>query len=258
MWKCPNCKETVPDEFDGCWNCGRVPEEVLHARPQSTPPEAEPEGEPAPPVADPSFPAMSGDGMSRREIAAMVSRSVALVILAQVAYVGAALLGAVVYVLAAPSYRTAFTWDNLFLVLLLCALIAAGGIVAIVYWKKAPAIAARMVPENPEPVTGSSSFNLRDVMVVAFSTAGLFVFLDGIRELVDVLYRAHLYNYSVYEFYSTAALWSSGGQLAVALWLILGARGICGAIYWMRTAGAPNFDDASEAAREEPGIAGEP
>lgn len=201
---------------------------------------------------------MSRDGMNRREVAAMVSRSVALVILAQAAYVGAALLGAVVYVLAAPPYRASFTWDNLFLVLLLCALIAAGGIVAIVYWKKAPAIAARMVPDNPEPVTGSSSFTLRDVMVVAFSTAGLFVFLDGIRELVDVLYLAQFYNYSFYEFYSTAALWSSGAQLALALWLILGSRGICGAIYWMRTAGAPDFDDASEAAHEEPGIAEEP
>lgn len=256
MWQCPNCKETVPDEFEGCWNCGRVSEEALHAPPQSTPPEAELEEEPAPPKADPAFPAMSGDGMNRREIAAMVSRSVALVILAQVAYIGATLLGVVVFMLAAPPYQFAFTWTGLSIVLLLCALIAAGGIVAIVYWKKAPAIAARMVPENPEPVT-TSSFSVHDVMVVAFSTAGLFVLLDGIRELVDVLYHAQLYNYSFYEFYSTAALWSSGTQLALALWLILGSRGICGAIYWMRTAGAPDFDDESEAARDEPGIAGE-
>jgi hypothetical protein len=115
-----------------------------------------------------------------------------------------------------------------------------------------------MVPDNPQPVTASTSFSLRDVMVVAFSTAGLFVFLDGIRELVGVLYRTQLYNYSFYEFYSTAALWSSGAQLALALWLILGSRGICGAIYWMRTAGVPNFDEASEASRDEPGIAHEP
>lgn len=251
MWLCPNCNETMPDEVETCYHCGRRREEILNERPQSAPENSGLEGQPAPPVPGPPLPAMSADGMNRREIAAVVSRSVALVILAQVAYSGATLLGITVYSLAAASDKGSFNWSSLSSAILPCVLITAGSLVAMVYWKKAPAIAARMTPENLEPVTASPSFGLRDVMVVAFSTAGLFVFLDGIRELVGVLYLAQLYDCSLYELFRVAALWSSGAQLALALWLILGSRGICGAIHWIRTAGVPDFDQQPEAAGDD-------
>ncbi len=254
MWQCPNCKETVPDEFEVCWNCGRVCEEPARTEAESGPESSEPEEscadqpdeEPAPALPDPSFPAISGDSMNRREVATVVSRSIALVILAQVAYFGTVLLAVVlISVLMTPFRESWFAWWHRSSMLLFTAPIFAGSVLAIIYWKKAPAIAVRMVPGTLEPV--APSFDIRDVMVVAYSTAGLFVFLGGLREFVSVLFHARLYNYSTYELSRTDGLWISTAQLALALWLILGSRGIVGAVYWMRTAGHPPFNDEPEA-----------
>jgi hypothetical protein len=109
-------------------------------------------------------------------------------------------------------------------------------IVGNVYWKKSMLIASRMVSADPAPVT-NLSITVQDVMMVAFSTAGAFILVDGVRDFVAIVFRAHQFDFTMSEFWYHSHTWAALVQLGLALWLILGSRGIVRATHWLRTAG---------------------
>jgi hypothetical protein len=139
-------------------------------------------------------------------------------------------------------------WHELQTRLILSIPLLASLVVALVYWKKAPAIAARMVQRDPTPVT-NLSIDVRDIMMVAFSTAGVFLLVEGVRELTAIAYVAHQSDLRPEEFWNNTAVCSP--LIEIALWLILGSRGIVNLLHRLRTAGVPSggVDDGGDATR---------
>ncbi len=244
MWRCSQCQETALDEFCVCWSCGRIrdnrvdttleePEEV---QPEEEEPDDEIEYQPRAPLPEPSFPAMSRGGMNRREIATIACRAIALILLAQVGYfllTAIWLLGG--HALTSSGHGGSFDSYGVVAVTIFGLPLLGGAVLAVVYWVKSPAIAARMVPGDPTPVT-RISFDVRDATIVAYSMAGLFILLDGLREFVSVMYMARQYGDTSYEMWTLPQAWRSLAQVTLALGLIFGSRGIVSLIDRVRTA----------------------
>ena len=226
MWQCPGCGEQMEDTFDACWRCGMGSDGTaatdFHA--QSDDPEAsapDPEAE--------NTGAADGEGLTRLEIAELVCKAVALWPLAS----GIISLSALVLML--------FT-------LLLCDRnsghslvgVAFGGIVplgeflaAALLWKMSGFIARRMVRDIPVPVlrTGLTSGQL---MVIAFTTVGIYALFSGVKELLRIaaqvffMCRENGINYSEFlkDINWQANFWGTLLNCGVAIWLVLGSRGI--------------------------------
>lgn len=191
--------------------------------------------------------------MNRREIAAMVVRSLSLIIFAQMAYYALAaiqLLG--ISVLGSSSRGGTPGWHDVPVILYSC-MLAAGGMVAILYWVKAPAIATRMVSGNPGPVR-RISFGVRDAMILAYSAAGLFILLDGFQRFLAAIYLWQCYESYHDAFHSLWMLpdmWKAFAQLALAFWLVVGSPGIVALIDRLRLVGGPHHWGEGASQREE-------
>ena len=109
----------------------------------------------------------------------------------------------VILIIAAP-IQGWFDWHELFLSLIFSIPMLATLIVGAIYWKKAQAIGAHMVSYDPAPVA-SLSITIRDIMVVAFSTAGVFILIDGVRELISIVLLAHQFDFAVADFWGHAS-----------------------------------------------------
>lgn len=240
MWGCPNCNESVEDDFDICWNCGSTREGTIVANFAR---ESDKQSAGSESVAEPSLEA--GSGMTRRELAALVCKTLALVMFAQAAFLSITGILLFALTLTAAPFRGWLDWDQLQAYLILSVPMLAALAVGLVYWKRSDAIASRMVSASIAPVT-ELPISVEDVMVVAFSTAGVFILVDGIRDAVAVIIVASRYDFTRSELWynvETAAAWV---QVGFALWLVLGSRGIVRAIRWLRTAGGPEPDGSED------------
>jgi len=190
--------------------------------------------------------------VNRRELAALICRTIALVLfaLATVLSLGAVFaLNAMVFT-GLLGYAPFESDLSLFLFAGIPVLAIAA--VGLFYWKKAEWIASRMVSDDTRPI-GFQPFTLRDAMIVAFSTAGLFFFFGGVRDLVGFILLIQDYSITPEEAVQSAPFWSAIVQLAMSLSLILGSNGIVGAIRWCRTAGHPDTrDDEKHSAKTLP------
>lgn len=255
MWQCSNCRDTVLDEFEICSNCGRVRDKLVDAELESEPeedPDEKTDVAPTSPLPSPSFPVMSSGGMNRREIATIVVRSLSLIIFAQVAYYALAAIMLLNTHVVTASHRER-DWYHVPAVLFF-SMLSGGAVAALLYWVKGPAIAARMVPGNPAPVM-RLSFNVRDAMIVAFSMAGLFMLLDGLRQLLGVLHFSLYYDAMDYQPWTMPRTWKALAQLALAWWLVVGSPGVVGLIDTLRC--AHGRDNRSEPATEDGGVSDE-
>ncbi len=237
MWKCTHCGETVDETFEICWNCTNPRE--LEADRCDEPSEGE-----ADPAGLPSMASQPG-GMSRGEIAAVICKTLALITFAQGVYLVSIAGTFVISRIAWFPFRGSCDWRGIEATLLLAVPTLVIFVVGIVFWQQADAIARRMVSADPSPVA-SLPVTMADVMTIAFSTAGLFVFVQSFRELAAIAFQIHT-NYFVNEnFWSLPHTWSALAGVAIGLWLILGSRGIVGAIHWCRTAGTPELRDEKQ------------
>lgn len=244
MWQCSHCNEVVDNNFDTCWNCStqRDPNAIrIGSKPDELAEDAIGEM-PVPPEMQ-----LSG-GMSRRELATIISKSLALLMFAQAAFLSVSGIILIVFEICTAPFRGLNDWYVVYTALILSIPTAAILIVGLIYWKNAFAIAGRMVSPDPTPVT-SHPISVAEVMMVAFSTAGVFIFVKAVRDVVGMMYLVHRYDlFELNEngFWADPRTWSALAELALGLWLILGSRGIVRAIRWLRTPGVYELQDESE------------
>lgn len=244
MWQCSHCNETVDDNFDVCWNCStqRDPNAVQLGSKPDEPAEDTIRDMPVAPEMQ-----LSG-GMSRRELATIICKTLALLMFAQAAFLSVSGIILIMFELCTAPFRSWNDWYVVYTALILSIPTAAILIVGLIYWKNAFAIAGRMVSPDPTPVT-SHPISVPEVMMVAFSTAGVFVFVEGVREIVGMMYLVHRFDlFELIEngFWSDPRTWSALAELILGLWLILGSRGIVRAIRWLRTAGVYELQEEPE------------
>ncbi|TVS16656.1 MAG: hypothetical protein EA424_13890 [Planctomycetaceae bacterium] len=183
--------------------------------------------------------------MSRHEIAALICKTLALILFAVAAVLSitaASLLGFVL--LASPFSHLPHGQDLIvFLVAAIPVLTMVG--VGAIYWLKSKSLASLMVSADPRPVA-FQIFTVQDAMTVTFSAVGLVFFLAGVRDVVRAVFILRLYSAghsdSGYGFLMSLAVI----QLTLAAWLILGSRGIVGAIHWCQTAGVSQPENESK------------
>jgi len=180
--------------------------------------------------------------MNRREIAALICKTLALLMFAQAAFLSITGVVLVIFMFITAPFRGWLDWHEFYVSLILSIPMFATLIVGVVYWKKSKSIASWMVSADPAPVT-NLSITVEDVMMVAFSTAGLFVLVDGVRDFVAIVFLAHEYDFTASEFWYNAQTWTALVQFGLALWLMLGSRGLVRAIHWLRTVGIPDPED---------------
>jgi hypothetical protein len=250
MWKCSNCDESVEDSFEICWNCGATRDGAIDSKFQ---PEPDDPDVPDPGVAsdteseyresDLATGAVSGGPMNRQEVAALICKSLALLLFAVAACFAVTVLSISITLLMSEPWNRSI---SSFLVVLLPGLFVFSIlIVGIVYWKKSNAIAARMVSADPTPVT-LQSINVQDLTVLAFSIVGIVFLVEGILEFLRVVFLSREFAFTPSEFWYNSATLTALVQLALAFWLVLGSRGIVRLIYWLRTAGVPNSENEPE------------
>lgn len=233
MWQCSNCNESVEDTFDICWNCG--------AAADGTP---EAERGPDHRESDSASLASSSDHMNRRELAALICKTLALILFAVAAVFSVTAVPLLFFMLITAPYGLPDS-QGLFVFFAAAVPVLAIVCVGILYWKKSEWIASHMVAADSRRVA-IQPFTLHDAMIVAFSTAGLVFFFDGVRNVIAIIYIAREFSTAASEFWYDSQTWSAITQLALALWLILGSRGIVAVIHRMRTAGIPQDDDEPE------------
>lgn len=246
MWRCSRCGESIEDAFERCWKCGTSQLGEVDAEfttepddPSIPDPDAETivAGPPAIASANPS-------GMTRQEIAALICRTLALIMFAIAARAGlVALLWLTVSLFSAP-FRQWNDWQNIYesAVLALPALILA--IIGTLYWKLSGTIAAAMVGQDPQPVT-SFRITATDLMSVIFSAIGLYVVVSSIREVVGFIYLLVQRQMEFADFANSQSAWELTIQMVLGVWLILGSRGIVQAVLWLRNAGRHSLDTES-------------
>ncbi len=178
--------------------------------------------------------------MTRHEIAALACKILALWLFSQVAFYGIPFLMMITVSLFGGLTDRGINWDQIWASLMSGLLPLGSLIVAIVIWRKAEALATRMVRPGADTgaVTGVST---QDALGVAVTAIGVFLIVPALQEGLQILIGL------VRHWPSRATLWSDGAwqaqvaswvvYLAVCLWLIFGARGIVRIIGWARTAG---------------------
>jgi len=250
MWKCSNCDESVEDSFEICWNCGATGDGAIDSEFQ---PEPDDPDVPDPGVAsdteskqresDLATGVVSGGPMNRQEIAALICKSLALLLFAVAACIAVSVVSIFIAFLMSEPWNRSFS--NFLVVLLPGLFVFSILIVGIVYWKKSNAIAARMVSADPTPVT-TQSINVRDLMVLAFSTVGLVFLVEGILEFLGVVFLSREFAFTPSEFWYNSTTLTALVQMALAFWLVLGSRGIVRLVYWLRTAGVSDSENEPE------------
>jgi len=247
MWRCSQCDETVEDTFDVCWNCGAsVDDNNSESKPASGDPAVpdpgkDPDVDAHPdPVNAPPQPLGSG-GMSRHEVAALICKTLALILFAVASVVSVTVADFLFLLLLRASSAQA---EDAYVIIVAAVPVLAMVGIGVIYWKKSEWIASQLVPDDPRAIT-MPLFTVQDALIVAFSTTGLYFFLQGLREAVRVIFI--LQTYATDDSILAYEIWPPIIQLALAAWLVLGSRGIVGAIHWCRSAGTQqtvNDEDA--------------
>lgn len=182
--------------------------------------------------------------MSRRELAAFACRVLALLMVAQGFYGVATslflMLGAAMLSPYHGYLREIDLWKGCLVVSPTIALF----LVAAFFWKRADDIASRMVSGSSETVT-LGRLPLRDVMTILFSFAGVFLFVDGFRGLVGIFSLLFLSQSRIDDVLEVSDFWAYVGQITLALWLVLGSRGILGVVERLRFGGQGRGDEGS-------------
>jgi len=130
------------------------------------------------------------------------------------------------------------------------------GVAASVLWRKAGAIAARMLPaahdeEDAAPLSGEQAATVQAVVFAAF---GAFILVTSVPRLVGHIFATVLSAWETDTSVSEAL--ASGFSLVdtalfvvkflLALLLLFGARGLVRIIAWLRVVGRPRAADAAK------------
>jgi hypothetical protein len=229
MWTCRHCGEQHEDQFEVCWNCGTTigadsPPATSTAKPL--------------PGDDEAAPAKQATaGMTSLDLATLACRTVALVLFALAAYV--LLTGGLALIATVLAPFEGYIGEDDWIPLLLLGLPSVGlGMIGIYYWNNADRIARRMVEDGAER-SATVDLRISELTTVAFALAGLFLFVEAIREAVRLVFLMSQYGRNLTDMTPREVLripefWTTVVQLAASLWLILGARGIVRAIHWLR------------------------
>jgi hypothetical protein len=175
--------------------------------------------------------------MTRLEIATLACKILGLWLFAQTVLLAITFLLGVIGVLGSFINENAHLWVQV-------SSVAATGLILVAYfatswwiWVKAPQIAKHMVSADQSPVT-SLAMTQQDVMTIAFPIAGVCLFLPPARELSRIFVEVFFQSSRFSAFWSSvewhARFWSAVLEMALALWLIFGARGIVRLILSMR------------------------
>jgi len=236
MWRCTQCAEEVEDTFDLCWNCS-ADRELSAAPVQDSPVPSEPESDGLE-NAELQPASHHGSGMNRREIAEMACKTIALILFAQSIFLAIASL---LYPLVVFVHGAFYGWVDQ-AELLTAMIIAVPGLATMVtaalYWWNARKIAGRMVSSDPTAVS-TVAISAQDVMMVAFSTVGVWSLINGVRHMVLLVFIAHESGASPGDFWLSSNTAAAIVHVGLSLWLILGSPGIVRLIFWLRTAGTP-------------------
>jgi hypothetical protein len=235
MWQCIQCRESVDDELEVCWNCGTsvdgTPDPNFERDPDA-PLITENEEVPALGAPTDATPAPTTEvmGMTRHEIATLVCKSIALGLFAYAAYSAIALAGFAIlffYSWLFDQFSSHYLGELLVLSLPTLSMIAVG----ILYWKKADSIASRMVRKDARPVI-LEKVTVVDLMMVIFATVGLYTLVQGLHGVSQILY---LMNMEAFDGdFGNEMVWSTTFKLGVGVWLMLGSRGVVNAIVRLR------------------------
>lgn len=244
MWTCPCCNEQLESTFERCWNCGADSEGIVDPDFQA---ETDAVETYAARVAERTAANNAEPGGRQLEVARLICKSLALLLFAQAAYLGGASVLTLFLTPLLRSYSESHLTATLVLLFPVIATVAAG----IVFWAKSDSIARSMLlnsrvavmpDDSAETGTTDNSplpVSLEGIMLVAFITAGVFLFVAGAREMLALSLTATKYVSAVDEFWYDPAVWQALLQLALSLWLILGSQGIVRLVFWLRTTGTP-------------------
>ncbi len=112
-------------------------------------------------------------------------------------------------------------------------------------WAKSRWLAARMISDDAV-FNGLGQVTATDLLSIALSISGVFIFIDSIRHLVRNLALISTERPLTY-WQSNGAWnqlnWTSGVEIILSLWLIFGSRGIAAIIRKMRSHHVPSETD---------------
>jgi hypothetical protein len=177
--------------------------------------------------------------MSRREVASLACKILALWLFAQAAVQVAAVVIHVIHeIYWAAIGDAAYGWGE-FSAVIYSAPAVIMFAVGLFFWRGARWLAGKMVADDPAPVT-ASSLTQDSVLSVALAAIGVWLLIAAVRGLASNLaVTAGTTQQSDWlsGIYLSEALWSYGLALAFALGLIFGSSGISRFILRARRAG---------------------
>ena len=193
--------------------------------------------------------------MTRREIAALCCRTIALIVLAWALMYLVEVIPALSSALAntdrygaSPNYFAAVTSYGMLGSMLL--------LFAMLLWWNAEAISRWMAPEDPAPVTGPE-LSAEALMPVASVGVGLFAITRALPTFFRFLSTIMLTPSTLSEILSDgewkASLAADALLMAWGVWLIFGNRGLVRILKWARTAGK-DFSPATSNYPSPPGV----
>jgi hypothetical protein len=175
--------------------------------------------------------------MTRREIATLACKILALWMFAQAAFFIAGVILMAIISVAAIFTNRGFRWDELVGAAVTGVPALGMLVIGLYFWFRAGRLADRMVSDDETPVT-RPDITQADVMAVAFSAVGVFTLVPVFRDLAASFIRIAEDEYRFSEYWASAnwqaRFWSSIIGLAFALWLIFGSRGIVRVVLWAR------------------------
>ena len=179
--------------------------------------------------------------MTRREIAVVACKVLALWMIAQgVFFACHGLLLFVITAIGSMTDHARFGWDEMLVMTVTSTPGLAMLVVGILVWLKAPWLGRRMVGDDPTPVT-RSDITSQSVMSITCAGVGVFLLVPTLRDLAGDFILISKTDVPFSEFWRSANwhadFWSTILQLVLALWLILGSRGVVKLFRWSRTAG---------------------
>jgi hypothetical protein len=178
--------------------------------------------------------------MTRLEIAALACKILALWVVVQIAFLIEYAIYFVIMFVTAAVQKGGNPWSQI------AGSSAILGVEAFAYlplawvlWFKAPRIAKRMVSDDPNAVT-PPTFTQKDAMTVAFASVGVMLLVPAIRNVsrifLNVFFNSDQFKQAWGDVNWQSNFWSSVIELALAMWLTFGFRGITRLVLSMRRA----------------------
>ena len=119
-------------------------------------------------------------------------------------------------------------------------------LIGLLLWFQASTLAARMVSDDPTPVT-RPDITEEAVLAVALAAVGVFALIRVVQSLATRIIGMSLAEETWASPRWQADFWSSMIGLALAIWLIFGSRGIARFVLWVRTAGVNSGGESKDA-----------